>query len=134
MSHHLTWFPDDVPCPACGLPLGPGEGGWPDAPGGPRYCSATCAAAEPPPRLSLYALPEVPPMTRQPDLFFPMLARVRSAQPRLFDPNAAEAGDCGLACGECGAHLVRTASGYLACPHGHGRLIAEVDDRDRCGS
>jgi len=45
MSSHLTWFPDDTPCPTCGSPLGPGEGGWPDTPDGPRYCSAACAAA-----------------------------------------------------------------------------------------
>ena len=30
-----------------------------------------------------------------------------------------------LRCCECQEHLVRTASGFLACPRGHGRLLCE---------
>ena len=47
-------------------------------------------------------------------------------------------------CCECGHPLARTASGFLACPNGHGRLTDDSDDprdyqqpdddRDRCGS
>jgi hypothetical protein len=126
--------PDDRPCPTCGEPVAPDAGGWPDTPDGPRYCSAHCAAVEPQPRLRIHQPREDTPMTRQPDLFAKMLARVRSRQLRLFDPADVAAGDCGLACGECGRLLVRTASSYLCCPAGHGRLLAEVDDRDRSGS
>lgn len=129
-----TISPDDLPCPTCGTPVGPGEGGWPDTPGGPRFCSATCAAIEPRPRLRIHQPHEDNPMTKQPDLFAKMFARVRSRQLRLFDPEAVEAGDSDLACVECGRLLVRTESGYLCCPAGHGRLLVEVDDRDRNGS
>jgi hypothetical protein len=31
-----------------------------------------------------------------------------------------------LRCTECGQQLVPTHSGYLACPQGHGKLIAEA--------
>ena len=58
-------FDDDLPCPACGALLGPGEGGWPDRPNGPRYCTAACAAAGPRPRLRIYRPHEKPTMTRQ---------------------------------------------------------------------
>jgi hypothetical protein len=72
-------------------------------------------------------------MTRQPDLYSPSLARIVSRQLRLFAES--DAPDSDLACSVCGRLLVRTTSGYLCCPKGHGRLIAEeVDDRDRCGS
>jgi hypothetical protein len=30
-----------------------------------------------------------------------------------------------LRCTECGQQLVPTPSGYLACPQGHGKLIAQ---------
>jgi hypothetical protein len=33
-----------------------------------------------------------------------------------------------LRCQECGHYLARTASGFLACPLGHGRLVREADD------
>ena len=40
--------------------------------------------------------------------------------------------DCGptvdLHCALCHAELVRTPSGYLCCPEGHGRLIEETDE------
>ncbi len=72
-------------------------------------------------------------MTRQPDLFSPMLARVTCRQPRLFDPNDVRAGDSDLSCQVCGAFLVRTDS-FLCCPNGHGRLICEAEDAERCGS
>jgi hypothetical protein len=62
---------------------------------------------------------------RQPDLFSPMLARVTSQQGQLFDPQDARAGDSYRRCRECGAYLVRTESGFLCCPAGHGRLIDE---------
>lgn len=72
-------------------------------------------------------------MTRQPHLYDDIMAEVRSYQMRLFDPNAAEAGDSDLSCSVCGSYLVQTASGYLCCPRGHGRLLADCTD-DRCGS
>ncbi len=31
-----------------------------------------------------------------------------------------------LACSACGRQLMPTASGYLCCPNGHGRLVADV--------
>jgi hypothetical protein len=34
-----------------------------------------------------------------------------------------------LRCEECGKQLARTASGYLACPNGHGALREDRDDR-----
>jgi hypothetical protein len=33
-----------------------------------------------------------------------------------------------LRCVDCGHFLVRTESGFLACPLGHGRLIRETPD------
>ncbi len=51
-------------------------------------------------------------------------------QPGLFDQDGPEVSD--LACASCGELLVRTQSGYLACPRGHGRLISETDEP--CGS
>ena len=32
----------------------------------------------------------------------------------------------GLCCAECGRDLWRTASGVLACPRGHGKLVTEA--------
>ena len=49
-------YADEWPCPACGDPVPAGCGGWPDAPGGPCYCSATCAAAGPRPSILLVTL------------------------------------------------------------------------------
>jgi hypothetical protein len=66
-------------------------------------------------------------------------ATVRSRQATLFDPNAVEAGDSALTCCTCGRQMVRTESGYLCCPVGHGRLIDEgviepdQDDEDESG-
>jgi len=64
-------------------------------------------------------------MTRQPDLYHPMLATVRARQGRLFDTDGPTAQS--LRCSECGHDLERTPSGYLACPLGHGRLIREYE-------
>jgi hypothetical protein len=30
-----------------------------------------------------------------------------------------------LRCEECGEYLIRTESGYLSCPMGHGKLVEE---------
>jgi hypothetical protein len=49
-------------------------------------------------------------------------ATVISRQTTLFDPNDVTAGDSHLTCGR---PMVRTESGYLCCPAGHGRLIDE---------
>jgi hypothetical protein len=70
-------------------------------------------------------------MTQQPHLWDTSTATITSRQPRLFDPNAVEAGDTPLVCCTCGRPMVRTESGYLCCPAGHGKLIAEeVEDGD----
>lgn len=39
-----------------------------------------------------------------------------------------------LACVQCGALLVRTGSGYLACPAGHGKLLEEIGDAEKSPS
>ena len=65
-------------------------------------------------------------MTRQPDLFSPCLAHVSSRQGRLFDANGPPLS--ALSCVTCGQPLVRTPSGYLACPRGHGKLLTEAID------
>lgn len=44
--------------------------------------------------------------------------------PSLFD----------LRCSECQAYLLRTVSGYLACPQGHGKLVEELAAEEPCGS
>ena len=44
-----------------------------------------------------------------------MTRRIRAEEPNLF----------ALRCQECGKQLVKTASGFLACPNGHGKLIRE---------
>ena len=61
-------------------------------------------------------------MTRQPDLFLPMCARVSARQPELFDMPGPPA--VNLTC-SCGHYLERTPSGFLACPRGHGKLRTE---------
>lgn len=45
-----------------------------------------------------------------------MPRRKREAAPDLFS----------LKCGECGRPMVHTLSGYLSCPHGHGRLQLDL--------
>ena len=64
-------------------------------------------------------------MNVQRDLFRPMCALWLSEQPELFPPSLGEVSD--LACGECGEFLVRTPSGWLACPRGHGKLTCEEE-------
>jgi hypothetical protein len=68
---------------------------------------------------------------RQPDLFRPMCGEAHARQGRLFDDDAPA--DSALHCEVCGEYLTHTPSGYLACPKGHGKLRADVDD-ERCGS
>jgi hypothetical protein len=43
--------------------------------------------------------------------------RQRADEPNLF----------ALRCSACGQQLVRTASGYLSCPEGHGKLRLDED-------
>jgi hypothetical protein len=64
-------------------------------------------------------------MNVQRDLFRPMCALWHSTQPELFPPSLEEVSV--LACGECGEFLVRTPSGWLACPRGHGKLTCEEE-------
>jgi hypothetical protein len=63
---------------------------------------------------------------RQPDLFSPALARQFHRQAELFDQAAATDADSDIACSACGAFLVRTVSGFLCCPRGHGKLLTEA--------
>lgn len=74
-------------------------------------------------------------MHKQPHLYDACTATIKSRQLRLFDPNAAEAGDSDLSCSVCGSYLIAT-DGYLACPRGHGRLVSEYCepcDQERSG-
>ena len=64
-------------------------------------------------------------MNTQRDLFQSMCAKWQTRQPELFPPGHDEVSD--LACGECGDYLVRTPSGWLACPRGHGKLTCEAE-------
>ena len=64
-------------------------------------------------------------MNTQRDLFWPMCGRQYGRQAALFAAGWDEVSD--LACGECGASLVRTPSGWLACPRGHGKLTCEEE-------
>lgn len=57
-------------------------------------------------------------MTTQPRLWGH--ADTTTRQARLFDEPPE---DTGLSCGQCGEPLVRTASGFLCCPRGHGKLF-----------
>jgi len=73
-------------------------------------------------------------MHKQSDLFRPFLAETFAHQADLFPDRSRESA---LACEQCGRYLIETASGYLCCPRGHGRLkIAEqapadtMDDAD----
>jgi hypothetical protein len=64
-------------------------------------------------------------MSTQRDLFWPMCGGQQSRQGGLFAVGWDEVSD--LACGECGEYLVRTPSGWLACPRGHGKLTCEEE-------
>lgn len=64
-------------------------------------------------------------MTRQPHLFDDCTATITTTQPGLFNPNAVEAGDSASTCRNCGRPMLRTESGFLCCPVGHGKLIDE---------
>jgi hypothetical protein len=46
------------------------------------------------------------------------MKRQKHDEPSLYAPR----------CEDCGHFLVRTESGYLACPLGHGKLIRETPD------
>ena len=59
-------------------------------------------------------------MTKQGDLFRSMCATVRTAQPELFEVGGRSSA---LRCEQCGEHLEHTASGFIACPRGHGKLM-----------
>ena len=61
----------------------------------------------------------------QRELFRPMCGRTTARQGELFPAGLDEVSD--LACCVCDARLVRTPSGYLVCPRGHGRLVAESE-------
>jgi hypothetical protein len=63
-------------------------------------------------------------MTRQPNLFDPMCATVRTQQPKLWADGPRESS---LTC-ECGEPLLATQSGFLCCPLGHGRLFEAAND------
>jgi hypothetical protein len=64
-------------------------------------------------------------MNVQRDLFHRMCARVQARQGELFAPGEDERSN--VPCGECGECLVRTPSGWLCCPRGHGKLIYEAE-------
>ena len=66
---------------------------------------------------------------RQPDLFGAGRAQTFGRQGDLFQGQNL---DSALRCCECGEYLVRTDSGYLACPEGHGKLLCE--EQEPCGS
>jgi hypothetical protein len=69
----------------------------------------------------------------QRDLFRPLCGKQSARQGELFKPGWDEVSD--LACGECGEFLVRTPSGWLACPRGHGKLTGEAEPGEEpCGS
>jgi hypothetical protein len=64
-------------------------------------------------------------MNVQGDLFHRMCAHVQARQGDLFAPGEDERSD--VPCGECGEFLVRTPSGWFACPRGHGKLTCEEE-------
>src|SRR5262249_27499642 len=74
-------------------------------------------------------------VTRQPHFYDDTTATITSRQATLFDPNDVAAGDSLLTCCTCGRPMVRTASDYLCCPAGHGKLIderaTEPDDEEQ---
>jgi hypothetical protein len=56
-----------------------------------------------------------------------MARRRKTDEPNLF----------ALRCEECQRQLVKTISGYLACPLGHGKLCLDdepPEEPERCGS
>ncbi len=59
---------------------------------------------------------------KQSDLFQPMLAKTYGHQADLFQDNGAEVD---IHCETCGEYMVRTESGYVTCPKGHGKLLEE---------
>jgi hypothetical protein len=76
-------------------------------------------------------------VTRQPHLYDDATATLTSRQATLFDANDAAACDSALTCCTCDRPMVRTESGFLCCPTGHGKLIdkgatGEPDDQDHC--
>jgi len=71
-------------------------------------------------------------MQTQRNLFRP-LADTSTHQGGMFYLDGPE--ESSLACSVCGEYLVRTQSGYLCCPRGHGKLLAEELPGDEpCGS
>jgi hypothetical protein len=64
-------------------------------------------------------------MNVQRDLFNRMCAHVQARQGELFAPGEGERSN--VPCGDCGEYLVRTPSGWLACPRGHGKLTCEEE-------
>jgi hypothetical protein len=74
-------------------------------------------------------------MTHQPDLFHRCLCRTEARQGELFALDGAR--ESNRRCAECGAALIYTPSGFLACPRGHGKLRLDEEqprDEERCGS
>jgi hypothetical protein len=68
-------------------------------------------------------------MTHQPTFFG--LGNVTTRQLDLFERLAVEVG---FSCAECGRPMVATASGFAACPRGHGRLhLDQVGADDPAG-
>jgi len=62
-------------------------------------------------------------MSTQRDLFRPMCGRTRTKQQELFAAGHQEISN--VYCGECGRAMIRTPSGWIACPSGHGKLREE---------
>src|SRR5262249_2202431 len=58
-----------------------------------------------------------------------MCAQEQSRQEELFPAGQGERSD--LPCGECDEYLVRTPSGWLACPCGHGKLTCEEEPSEQ---
>ena len=69
-------------------------------------------------------------MTTQPDLFASCLAEPQGGQLALFDFTGPP--ESSRTCAECGEQLVRTPSGYLCCPKGHGKLLPDPDREQDC--
>lgn len=63
-------------------------------------------------------------MIRQGNLFSPFGSN-HATQPSLFDsgPRLSD-----LSCGTCGVPMEETPSGYIVCPHGHGKLSVEAPE------
>lgn len=55
---------------------------------------------------------------------FSGLEDTETNQRNLFDTGHGEQSRT-LSCSVCGRSLVRTESGYFACPYGHGKLLSE---------